>query len=209
MSPTSMITERAEFRNDSGHVIGVSTKVGKHGEMKSIALQPDQTVWLDEEEQIVTANAPRNDEDNPFRNGHLTLVTEPQAIVNRRQIGYSDHRQVDDLAEEPGPAAGGSEGETPPGGSNEQGDDPPEPPKAPETPPKAPEGTTEGKVPPPNLSGRQTPEQEAQAKAAAARAIKTTTAPPGAAGTTETPAKAPEGKRAPTEEVGTPEAQGK
>lgn len=199
MSPTSVITERAEFRNEAGHVIGVVTKRAK-GEMKSMALMPDDTVWLDEEEQIATANAPRSEEDNPFTNGHLTLVTAPQQIVNRRQIGYSDHRQVGDLdQEESDPAPGGSEDETAPGGSTEQDDDPPEA-------PEASDAGTEGKVQPPNLGGRQTPEQEAQAKAAAARAIKS---PAPAQKPVETPAKAPAGQRAPTEEVGTPEAEGK
>lgn len=199
MSPSAAITERAEFRNDAGHVIGVSTKRAK-GEMKSMGLLPGDTVWLDEEEQIATANAPRDDADNPFTNGHLTLVTEPKEIVNRRQIGYSDHQQVSDLAEEPGPAAGGSEDGAPPGGSGEQGDDPPE------APPKAPEE----KVPPPNLDGVQTPAQEAQAKAAANRAIKTqAAAPPKPVEPAKDPSKPPEGKRAPTEEVGTPEAEGK
>lgn len=216
MSP---VTERAEFRNDSGHVVGVSTRRAR-GEMKGLAVQPGETIWLDEEEQIATANAPREDADNPFTNGDLTLVTEPKEIVNRRQIGYSDHKQVGDLAEEetgPGGDTGSPDGDGSAGSGGAGDDDPPAPPKAPEDPPKAPPetpqepqgqqgGTPPGKVPPPNLTGRQTPEQEAQAKAAAARALKTATVPkqPG-----DNPAKAGEGKAADDEVVGTPEAQGK
>lgn len=213
MSP-SAITERAEFRNDAGHVIGVMTKRGK-GDMKSLAVMPDDTVWLDEEEQIATANAPRDEADNPFTNGFLSLVTEPKEIVNRRQIGFSDHKQVGDLAKEESDPAGdsGSPDGNGSAGSGGAGDDPaPELPKAPEgdddQKPAEPQTTVpEGKVAPPNLGGRQTAEQEAQAKAAAARAIKTstTTTPQSPA----PPAKAPEGKLAPTEQVGTPEAQGK
>lgn len=216
MSP-SAITERAEFANDAGHVIGVMTKRGK-GEMKSLAVMPDDTVWLDEEEQIATANAPRSEEDNPFTNGHLRLVTEPKEIVNRRQIGFSDHKQVSDL--EPEPTAPAEEESDPAGDSGSIGgngsagssgagdDDPPAPSKAPEDEkpaeqPKAPAGD---KVQPPNLGGVQTPEQEAQAKAAAARAVAKSATPPKAA---TAPAKPAEGKLGSTEQVGTPGAQGK
>jgi hypothetical protein len=204
MSPTAAITERAEFRNDANHVIGVVTKRGRN-EMKSMALQPGDTVWLDEEEQIATANAPRSDEDNPFTNGHLTLVTQPKEIVNRRQIGYSDHQQVGDLAkEESGPGGDtGSPGGDGSAGSDGAGDDaPPEPPKAPEQPQG---GVPEGKVAPSLPGAAQTPAQAAQAKAAAARATGAAAETPKPAA----PAKAPQGERAATEEVATPEAQGK
>jgi hypothetical protein len=206
MSPSTVITERAEFRNDSGHVIGVVTRRAK-GEMKGLPLQPGDSVWLDEEEQIATANAPRSDADNPFANGDLKLVTEPQEIVNRRQIGYSEHRQVGDLTKEPSdPAAGsGSSEEAPPAPPQQQdGDVPPEPPQTTEEPKGR---VPEGKVAPGLPGAAMTPEQEAQAKAAAARAVKTATTTPQTK--QETPAKAPEGARQPTEEVGTPEAQGK
>lgn len=213
MSPTA-ITERAEFRNDAGHVIGVMTKRGK-GDMKSLAVMPDTTVWLDEEEQIATANAPRDEADNPFTNGFLTLVTEPKEIVNRRQIGFSDHKQVGDLAQEESDPAGDSgspDGNGSAGSGGAGDDDPPAPPKAPEgdgdqKPAEDPKDPAGDKVQPPNLAGRQTPEQEAQAKAAAARAVAKSATPPKAPPVE--PAKPPEGKLGSTEQVGTPEAQGK
>lgn len=86
--------EKAEFRNDSAGVCGaVVTEAG--GKPKGIAIKPGETIWLTEEDQILTANAPRKQEDNPFVNGTLTLVTEPKDIANRRPIGYSDRQQAE------------------------------------------------------------------------------------------------------------------
>lgn len=199
MSPTAVVTERAEFRNESGHTIGVVTRRSK-GELKSLALGPEESIWLDEEEQIATANAPRDDADNPFTNGDLALVTEPKEIVNRRRIGYSQHQQLpapEETPEEPDPAPGGSEGGDGSAGSDEQGDETPQEPAEPQ-----------GKVAPPARPGLPSTEaQEAQAKAAASRAVKTAAADPKAA--VKAAAAPPQGQRAPGETVATPEAQGK
>lgn len=91
--------EKAEFKNTSRGVVGaIVIEPGK--KPRGIAVQPGDTVWLTEEEQIATANAPRKAENNPFVNGSLTLVTEPQEIVNRRPIGYSEGQQVPATDEE-------------------------------------------------------------------------------------------------------------
>ena len=80
-----MTTPKSEFRNDSGGVQGVV--VIREGKEHGTALKPGESIWLTEEEQIATANAPKKDSDNPFQNGSLTLVTQAQEIANRRPIG--------------------------------------------------------------------------------------------------------------------------
>lgn len=57
--------ERAEFRNTTNGWIGAIRLDGR-GEEKPIAVAPGDTVWLSQEEQELTANAPRRPEDNPF-----------------------------------------------------------------------------------------------------------------------------------------------
>lgn len=62
---TGTLTAKDEFRNTTDGWIG-AVAFGKHGEHSGIAVEPGGTVWLTEDEQILTANAPRADEDNPF-----------------------------------------------------------------------------------------------------------------------------------------------
>lgn len=62
MSPA---IEKQQFRNESGGWIGV-VLIGPKGDEQGHAVEPGQTVWLSEAEQILTANAPRRPEDNPF-----------------------------------------------------------------------------------------------------------------------------------------------
>lgn len=227
--PSNVVaSERSEFRNVSGHVIGVVTRRDNNN-MKSLALMPDDSIWLDEEEQIATANAPRFDEDNPFENGDLELVTKAKQILNRRRIGYTEQPQV--LASEASdaePPEEGTEGEpdaeeeSDPAGS---GGSPEEAPTAP------PEGQGDDDPPvPQKVKSPQRPDspmdeaQEANAKAHAARAVaapaadaapaklvpaKATATPAPEKPAVEKPAVAPQGKRAPTEEIATPEAEGK
>lgn len=57
--------EKEQFRNMSGGFIG-AVVIGPKGDEKGIPVEPDGTVWLSEEEQILTANAPRLPKDNPF-----------------------------------------------------------------------------------------------------------------------------------------------
>lgn len=54
-----------EFRNTTGGALG-AVKIDRRGEHKSTPVQPGDTIWLSEEEQEATANAPRRPSDNPF-----------------------------------------------------------------------------------------------------------------------------------------------
>lgn len=57
--------EKEQFQNMSGGFIG-AVVIGPKGDEKGIPVEPGGTVWLSEEEQILTANAPRLASDNPF-----------------------------------------------------------------------------------------------------------------------------------------------
>lgn len=98
-----------EFVNSTKGFIGVVT-VDPNGKEKAIAVRPGQSVWLTEDEQILTANAPRNDEDNPFTNGDLRLETRGADVKNRRPIG---NQQPDAPPPADEPEQGGQEEEPP------------------------------------------------------------------------------------------------
>ncbi|MDP2622561.1 MAG: hypothetical protein Q8Q29_02045 [Actinomycetota bacterium] len=201
-----MADPKSEFENVTGGYIGVQVR-GPTGQMRGIAVAPKCSTWLDEDEQIATANAPRRDHDNPFTNGTLVLRTPATKIANRRPIGFTEEPQVHEVksgldtesvpAEGQGGTAGdGSAEDSSPGESEEPPQEAPEP----EEKPQEPEGADAGRTP--------TQEQQEQsARAAAARRR-----PPAGGETGAAPApkgKAPQGKRAPGEEVGTPEAAAK
>jgi len=80
-----MADERSEFINESAGYVGAV--VLQKGEPTGISVEPGASVWLTEEEQILTANAPTKDEDNPFTNGTFKLKTAATEIANRRPIG--------------------------------------------------------------------------------------------------------------------------
>lgn len=96
--------QKSEFRNDSEGQLGVV--VIDNGKERGIAVAPGRTIWLSEDEQVLTANAPRREQDNPFINGNLTLITEASEVGNRRPIGTS--------APEPEPEPENSEPESEP-----------------------------------------------------------------------------------------------
>lgn len=79
------VITRDEFVNTSGGWIGVVT-ITARGDRQAVAVPPGESVWLSEEEQVETANAPRADADNPFINGQLELRTRAQEIRNRRPL---------------------------------------------------------------------------------------------------------------------------
>lgn len=86
MARSGNLKQKDEWLNTGAGWIGVVVIDGRgdhHGE----AVAPGRTVWLSEEEQIATANAPVNDEDNPFANGSLELQTRGAEIRNRRPYG--------------------------------------------------------------------------------------------------------------------------
>jgi hypothetical protein len=57
--------EKQQFHNESGGYLGVVV-IGPKGAETGVAVEPDGYVWLSREEQVLTANAPRRPEDNPF-----------------------------------------------------------------------------------------------------------------------------------------------
>lgn len=84
--------EKAEFENTSPGVCGVVT-VDPGGKPRAVPVKPNESIWLTEEEQVLTANSHRKAEDNPFVNGTLTLRTKPKDLANRRPIGYTEQGQ--------------------------------------------------------------------------------------------------------------------
>lgn len=99
MATATTLGVRDEFVNSSDGWIGV-VQIGPHGEQKGTAVEPQGSVWLTEDEQILTANAPHSDEDNPFTNGTLQLRTRGANVKNRRPYG-ADVAKPHIVAEEP------------------------------------------------------------------------------------------------------------
>lgn len=89
-----------EFRNTTNGFIGVIT-IDPTGKEKGVAVRPKSNIWLSEAEQILTANAPRLDKDNPFVNGSLELVTKAADVKNRRPIGDAAPQAAKETPEEP------------------------------------------------------------------------------------------------------------
>jgi hypothetical protein len=81
----SSIMARSEFRNQSGGQIGVI--IIDNGKEKAISVKPDESILLTQQEQILTANAPKLEKNNPFTNGSLVLIRPASQIANRRPIG--------------------------------------------------------------------------------------------------------------------------
>jgi hypothetical protein len=92
------ITEKDEFVNVSDGWVGVTT-LRPNGDQRGIAVEPGGSTFLTEEEQILTANAPRDDKDNPFANGMLKLRRKAVEIRNRRPFGV----QAGEIDEDPEP----------------------------------------------------------------------------------------------------------
>lgn len=95
MATATTLGVRDEFINTTDGWIGV-VAIGPHGEQKGVAVEPRGNVWLSEDEQILTANAPRSDDDNPFINGTLQLRTRGKNVKSRRPYGPDAVEQVDD-----------------------------------------------------------------------------------------------------------------
>lgn len=98
-----MALEKAEFRNTLDGVYGVVI-IEPGGKQTAIPLQPGETVWLSEDEQILTANSHKAAADNPFVEREiehvdgdkrwkdtlppiLELITTPRPIASGRPIG--------------------------------------------------------------------------------------------------------------------------
>lgn len=78
---------RQQFRNTTPNVLGVNIFEPGTGKPTAIALMPDETVWMSEDEQRMTAQAPRDHRANPFVTGALVAVTDERPIgKNARPI---------------------------------------------------------------------------------------------------------------------------
>lgn len=116
---TGTLTQKDEFRNVSPGWCGAVSIDGR-GDHHGTPVEPGGTVWLSEEEQIATANAPRSDADNPFLNGTFELVSRGADVKNRRPYGLHSGGPVEPAVEEetgatPAPAAEPVEGQSAPG----------------------------------------------------------------------------------------------
>lgn len=101
--------EKQQFKNATGGWIG-AVSLGPRGDEQGVAVEPGGTVWLSEAEQILTANAPRKPEDNPFiEQVHIVLdpetgarnetkVTPLVAISEGRYVPANDRPIPADLA---------------------------------------------------------------------------------------------------------------
>jgi len=81
--PSSLV--KSGFTNKSGGHIGFI--VIENGQEKAMSARPDEEIFLNAEEQILTANAPKQAKNNPFENGSLVLTTPAKQLANRRPIG--------------------------------------------------------------------------------------------------------------------------
>lgn len=83
---TTSITDKDEFQNTTDGWLGV-VEINHEGKALGASVEPYGSCFLSEEEQILTANAPREDKDNPFANGSLKLLRSGLEIRNRRPFG--------------------------------------------------------------------------------------------------------------------------
>lgn len=170
---------KSEFQNVSDGTYGY-VYIDDDGKRQGGGCPPNGTFWLTRREQILTANAHKSAEDNPFTNGTFKLITKGGDESQRRPIG--DDQEVQP-AEEPEPA--------------------PEPTAAEEeTSPAAPEAPEASRVPP--TPPDRTAAEKAKAEAQQKQPVK---APEQAKPATQK-AEAPQGSRAAKEEVATPAATG-
>jgi hypothetical protein len=122
-----------KFTNKSAGTVGVVT-VDSRGEHKAIAVKPDHDVWLTHEEQILTANAPRNESDNPLTNGALFLSASNVDMGSARPLRPVEPPPAPEVPEDLPPAA-----EAPQEPAPEPEAPAPEPEVAPEEPEAEPE----------------------------------------------------------------------
>lgn len=117
---TTSLTSKDEFVNTTDGWVGV-VELDHLGQAKGGAVEPGGSTFLNEEEQILTANAPRMDADNPFANGALQLKTRSVDIKQRRPYGGGEiiptpaEREEEETGAPPLPAGEAPEGSSAPG----------------------------------------------------------------------------------------------
>lgn len=188
-----------EFRNETKGFVGVIT-IDPQGNQKGVAVRPGNSIWLSEAEQILTANAPRLDKDNPFTNGQLSLLTKAGDVKNRRPIGdaapsSAGQAPAEEVAPSDGPVSEpprvekdgeqGSEGNAAP---------PPEPAKA-----------VSDRAAADAARVKAERQKATAAQKQAAQGATPAKAPPAEPTRSGVPKAAPQGSRPEVEEVGTPE----
>lgn len=77
--------EKQSFRNDSPGWLSVRV-IGADNKVTSRPVAQGDIVWLTEQEQILTANAPRRPEDNPFIPQMLTFGVDEAGNVIEREV---------------------------------------------------------------------------------------------------------------------------
>ena len=79
--------KKDRFVNRSGGWLGALVRApGTLSGFKGISLYPGQEIDLDEEEQAMTANAPRDPRANALANGNLALIAEGMDFKGRRPL---------------------------------------------------------------------------------------------------------------------------
>lgn len=100
---------QSKFTNVSGGVAG-AIKLNHKGEPHGVALSPGESIWLTEQEEVLTANAPRNPEDNPFTNGTYRLDVKAADAAEARPIGSRQEVQPPPPEQPPEAGEGDPEG---------------------------------------------------------------------------------------------------
>lgn len=127
--------QKSLFENVSLGVLGVVTLDHK-GNPKGVAVPYKGQIWLSEDEQVLTANAPRNESDNPFLPGKekLKLIRKSADLAHVRPIGeHQDEAPPAAPAEEQGSVTA-----EPPAGEAPAGVNTPNPPTTEQEAPVAP-----------------------------------------------------------------------
>lgn len=161
------MAQRDEFRNVGKGWCHVIT-IDRRGEQRGIAVAQGDRILLTEEEQIATANAPRDPDNNPFIHGGdnglvLERVRTDVSRTNHRPLGPEDAPSAPAGETEQPPSEPEPEAESP--SKEERGESPPEKPaeKPPASDPKPPAPAAPKTSPP-----RQPQTQPAAPKAPAA-----------------------------------------
>lgn len=93
---------KSKFQNTSPGVAG-AVVLDHKGEARGVPVAPKAEIWLSQEEQALTAHAPRHAKDNPFTDGTFTLIAKGEDLTeSERPIG--DDQQPTGEAEPPAPA---------------------------------------------------------------------------------------------------------
>jgi hypothetical protein len=79
---------KSKFKNVSGGVAG-AIQLNHEGKAAGVPVFPNESIWLTEQEEVLTANAPRNESDNPFTNGTFELEVRAEQAAHARPIGSS------------------------------------------------------------------------------------------------------------------------